>query len=92
MGVSVFGIAGVQMHVTAYQDNVDHIHGYLRHIRARFPWVRMVMFSELAPLVPGVKIGDIDPRCESATCHEISDKALAVGGGVVEAVLTWSNQ
>ncbi len=36
----------------------------------------------------GLKIGDVDPRCDRRTCHEISDKALAVGGGVVEAVLT----
>jgi xanthine dehydrogenase accessory factor len=36
------------------------------------------------------KIADVDPRCEPAACNEISDKALAVGGGVVEAVCTWS--
>lgn len=40
----------------------------------------------------GLKIGDIDPRADPDACHEISDKALAVGGGVVEAVLTWLNQ
>lgn len=38
---------------------------------------------------PGSKIGDIDPRGDRTACFEISDKALAVGGGVVEAVLTW---
>lgn len=39
-------------------------------------------------LVPaGLKIGDIDPRAQRAHCFTISDKALAVGGGVVEAVL-----
>jgi xanthine dehydrogenase accessory factor len=36
------------------------------------------------------KIGDIDARGEADTCFEISDKALAIGGGVVEAVCTWS--
>jgi xanthine dehydrogenase accessory factor len=36
-----------------------------------------------------MKIGDIDPRGERSSCFEISDKALAVGGGVVEAVHTW---
>ena len=35
------------------------------------------------------KIGDIDPRGNHEACFTISDKALAVGGGVVEAVLTW---
>ena len=38
----------------------------------------------------GLKIGDIDPRCDRSACFEISDKALAVGGGVVEAVGRWS--
>ena len=37
----------------------------------------------------GQKIGDVDPRRDRAMCTEISDKALAIGGGVVEAVLSW---
>jgi xanthine dehydrogenase accessory factor len=36
-----------------------------------------------------LKIGDIDPRGDVATCFTISEKALAIGGGVLEAVLTW---
>jgi xanthine dehydrogenase accessory factor len=35
----------------------------------------------------GTKVADIDPRADTAACFEISDKALAVGGGVVEAIL-----
>ncbi len=35
-----------------------------------------------------MKIGDIDPRNEPAYCFLVSDKALAVGGGVLEALLT----
>ncbi len=35
----------------------------------------------------GLKIGDVDPRCDPSACWEISDKSLAVGGGVLEAVL-----
>jgi xanthine dehydrogenase accessory factor len=38
----------------------------------------------------GLKIGDVDPRLDVAH-DEISDKALAVGGGVLEAVMTWLN-
>jgi xanthine dehydrogenase accessory factor len=34
------------------------------------------------------KIGDVDPRGEQLNCFTISDKALAVGGGVVEAILS----
>ncbi len=36
-----------------------------------------------------LKIGDVDPRGDVATCFTISEKALAIGGGVVEAVLVW---
>ena len=36
---------------------------------------------------PGMKAGDIDPRCQRSHCFTASDKALAVGGGVLEAIL-----
>ena len=35
----------------------------------------------------GMKSGDVDPRCEPAHCLCASDKALAVGGGILEAIL-----
>lgn len=35
----------------------------------------------------GLKIGDVDPRCKEEYCHTVSDKARAVGGGVVEGIL-----
>ncbi|GHV96599.1 molybdenum hydroxylase [Spirochaetia bacterium] len=35
----------------------------------------------------GMKAGDIDPRCERSHCFTVSDKALAIGGGVLEALL-----
>ena len=35
----------------------------------------------------GMKSGDVDPRGRTEYCNTVSDKALAVGGGVVEAVL-----
>jgi xanthine dehydrogenase accessory factor len=33
------------------------------------------------------KIADVDPRAEVSYCFTVSDKAWAVGGGVLEAVL-----
>ncbi len=36
---------------------------------------------------PGLKIGDIDPRGIVEHCFTISDKAWAVGGGVLEALV-----
>lgn len=38
----------------------------------------------------GMKAGDIDPRCAIEHCYCASDKALSVGGGVLEAVLRLS--
>ena len=35
-----------------------------------------------------LKIGDIDPRDDESICYLVSDKALAIGGGVLEALLT----
>lgn len=40
------------------------------------------------PVMEGLKIADIDPRSEQvAYCDTVSDKARAIGGGVVEALL-----
>ena len=38
----------------------------------------------------GMKSGDVDPRCQVENCYCASDKALAVGGGVLEAILARS--
>ena len=39
------------------------------------------------PVEPGMKAGDIDPRDVRDHCWTVSDKARAVGGGVLEALL-----
>jgi len=36
----------------------------------------------------GFKIGDIDPRNDPRLCQMVSDKALSIGGGVLEAILS----
>lgn len=56
-----FGIAGVQMSVSAFDSNVERMGNYLRHIRTRFPWVRMVLFSELAALGPKHSTAELLP-------------------------------
>ena len=35
----------------------------------------------------GMKVGDVDPRGVREHCFTISDKARAIGGGVLEAIL-----
>jgi len=43
------------------------------------------------PVTQGMKVGDVDPRGDPVVCHLVSDKALAVGGGVLEAILSRPN-
>lgn len=39
----------------------------------------------------GIKIGDLDPRLDENLIHFISEKSLAIAGGVLEAILTYQN-
>ena len=45
------------------------------------------LLQEGIEVFEGMKSGDIDPRCKPDHCLCASDKALAVGGGVLEALL-----
>ena len=47
------------------------------------------MINEGMLLKAGMKIGDIDPRGANVDVSKVSDKALAVGNGVTEAVTKW---
>ncbi len=40
----------------------------------------------------GMKVGDIDPRGKREFCFTISEKARAIAGGVLEAILYWYNR
>ena len=40
----------------------------------------------------GMKAGDIDPRCEARHCFTVSDKARAIGGGVLEGLLYFGRE
>jgi len=56
-------------------------------IRAPFAGVLRGLVHPDVSVTPGFKIGDLDPRGEVSHCFTISDKSLAVGGGVLEAIL-----
>lgn len=47
-----FAIAGVQMHVSATHENVTAMSHRIDNVMARFPWVQMIVFSELTPYGP----------------------------------------
>ncbi|MBW2000825.1 MAG: EF2563 family selenium-dependent molybdenum hydroxylase system protein [Deltaproteobacteria bacterium] len=40
----------------------------------------------------GMKAGDVDPRGNKENCYTISDKARAIGGGVLEAIMYHFNR
>lgn len=42
------------------------------------------------PVTKGLKAGDVDPRGSSADHMTVSDKALSIGGGVLEAILSFA--
>ena len=48
------------------------------------------LLADGTPVRRGMKSGDVDPRCRPEYCTRASDKALAVGGGVLEAILRLS--
>lgn len=57
-------------------------------IRAKLSGIIRGMLQEDGLYVKqGMKCGDIDPRCDREACFQVSDKALAIGGGVLEAIL-----
>lgn len=63
-----------------------------RPIRALMPGIIRGMLQEGVHVTPGMKCGDIDARCELSHCYTISDKAMAVGGGVLEAVTRYAHK
>lgn len=49
------------------------------------------MLQEGILVTAGMKIGDVDPRGKAVEYENISDKARAIGGGVLEALLHFSS-
>lgn len=56
-------------------------------ISAKFRGVVRGLLQNGLQVEQDMKIGDLDPRCDPSLCSLVSDKALAVGGGVMEAIL-----
>lgn len=57
-------------------------------VRASIPGVLRGLIHPSVEVEKGLKIGDIDPRNEPSHCFTITDKALAIAGGILEAVLS----
>jgi xanthine dehydrogenase accessory factor len=56
-------------------------------IVAPFAGVLRGLIHPSVNVTKNMKIGDLDPRANQEHCFTISDKAFAIGGGVLEAVM-----
>jgi xanthine dehydrogenase accessory factor len=72
-------------HVTAGQL-IGSVEG--QPIHAPFTGVLRGLVNTGIAVRRGMKIGDVDPRNDPGYCRLVSDKSLAVGGGVLEAILS----
>jgi xanthine dehydrogenase accessory factor len=63
--------------------------GHVAHIavRAGVKGIVRGLLRSATPVTAGLKIGDVDPRGNPVYCHTISDKARAIAGTVLEAIL-----
>lgn len=57
-------------------------------VQAQFTGLLRGLLKSGLKVERGMKIGDLDPRMDSRLYKQVSDKALAVGGGVLEAILS----
>jgi xanthine dehydrogenase accessory factor len=61
-------------------------------MRSRIDGVLRGILRDEVPVTKGMKSGDVDPRGQRVNCFTISDKARAVAGSVLEAILTSFNR
>ena len=48
------------------------------------------ILADGTPVFKGMKSGDVDPRAQVENCYTASDKAIAIGGGVLQAILEYT--
>jgi xanthine dehydrogenase accessory factor len=56
-------------------------------VETRIDGILRGMIRPGVPVSQGLKIGDVDPRLDQSACYTISEKALAIAGGVLEGIL-----
>ncbi len=64
---------------------IAEVHG--RCIQSQFAGLVRGLLRSGSAVKEGMKVGDVDPRMDPNLCYRISDKALAIAGGVLEASL-----
>ena len=78
-GVKQIGDVVEAGEICAYVDDEPVVSGIRGVLRGLLP--------DGIAVYEGMKSGDVDPRCERSHCFTVSDKALSVGGGALEALL-----
>ncbi|HYG57312.1 MAG TPA: selenium-dependent molybdenum cofactor biosynthesis protein YqeB [Symbiobacteriaceae bacterium] len=71
-------------------DVVAEVHGAdgtVAPVRTTIGGVLRGLLRDGTPVRANLKVGDVDPRGELSQCYTVSDKARAIGGGVLEALL-----
>ncbi|MCR5788430.1 MAG: EF2563 family selenium-dependent molybdenum hydroxylase system protein [Lachnospiraceae bacterium] len=68
--------------------------GYVGEIPVKTTIAGMLrgLLADGISVTKGMKSGDVDPRGKKEYCYLVSDKALAVAGGVLEAILCLSER
>lgn len=78
------------LEIGAYVKSGQEIARVAEHpVLAPFDGIIRGLLADGIPVQAGVKIGDVDPRTDAQLSRMVSDKALAIGGGVLEAILSW---
>jgi xanthine dehydrogenase accessory factor len=77
--------AEIGQHVEAGQT-IAEVSGQM--VTAPFAGVLRGLLHPGLTVTRGLKLGDVDPRDDPRFCQLVSDKALAIGGGVLEAILS----
>ena len=86
--------APAEGYLTPYAEIGDHVEAGdvvgavgTKEVRAQIRGTLRGLIHPSVYLTEGLKIGDVDPRDVREHCFSITDKALAIAGGVLEAVL-----
>lgn len=67
-------------------ETVAHVSGV--PVKSQLNGILRGLIHPSVPVTEGLKIGDVDPRGDKAHCYSITDKALAIAGGVLEVIMS----
>lgn len=91
----IFVTTGKIGDIVAVDDSIGHIQTEDDRkvpVRTVIPGVLRGILYDGLPVFEGMKIADVDPRPVYEHCFSCSDKARAIGGGVLEAILHFATK